>query len=53
MGFTIKTLTPVFYSIRERLVDENYYSRRKLDFTALRKKEHKIDKEINEVLYEF
>ena len=53
MGFTIKTLTPVYYSMRDRLVDEDYYSRRKLEFTELIKKEHKIDKEINEVLYEF
>ena len=53
MGFTIKTLTPVFYSMKDRLVDENYYSRRKFEFTEIKKKEHKIDKEIKEVLYEF
>ena len=53
MGFTIKTLIPVFDITKDRLIDENYYSRRKLGFSEIKKREHKIDKEIKEILYEF
>ena len=30
IGFTFKTLTPVFYSMKDRLNDEMYYSRKNL-----------------------
>ena len=38
-GFTFKTLTPVFYSVRDRLVDQDYYCQKKLDFAHIKKKE--------------
>ena len=53
MGFTFKTLTPVFYSMKDRLIDENYYNRKKLGFTDIKKKEQKLDKEIKLILDEF
>ena len=53
IGFTFKTLTPVFYPMKDRLIDENYYSRRKFDFIDIKKQEEKLDKEISELLYQF
>ena len=52
MSFTFKTLTPVFYSIKDRLIDENYYSS-KLKFVDIKKKEQKLDKEVKLLLDEF
>ena len=52
-GFTLKTLTPVFYSMRDRLVDQDYYCHKELDFKYIKEKEQKLDKEVKELLYEF
>ena len=52
MSFILKTLTPVFYSIKDRLIDENYYSS-KLKFVDIKKKEQKLDKEVKLLLDEF